>query len=605
MPTRSRSHQLEDLSLTRFRALLPTSWVVRRKDQDYGIDLEVEVFEEDGRSTGFIFLVQVRATDNRKRGNRVRLTVEQLRYFRTLGLPVLVVRYLSDPGGWYAQWAWNMGHGLKSGQASFTHCFVPRDAWSGNMPDRIMRTLLILKTVERPGANGRVGLRINQVGLNGPQRFLLEAAIDDTVSLVGRPLHTTEDPTHVMAVDLGLTANSLCVSLDCIASATFHGVDLERTELRDRILYGLILIYQSRNLDRLTASLATAALLNGIAPPSRELAYVAAIGLAPDLKSMVRIAKLGRVHEEHDPIYADFVARLLKTDAPVEARREAVEDFYVAAIECAAQVAQEREGAVRYSLANYLRNDGRNIEGLREYVRAKRLRPSYLATGYFLHEIGVCLYNLSRHNCARIAYKRSIDAGCDSQRARLHLADATLLCSNIRDAISVFDAASSGDDELATSEAKLKALTCEWLMELVGSGRLKRERRTDDLDLEATDDDLLSVVRGVDGLDCLAHYNLGILKASQHLWPEAIGHFLIAAFVFDQDLDAWANAIICAWNIGIPELIIAIIATATSLAGRSPYDRLRETLIGQDAPAGMLEALTTFLAPVRQRRVRL
>ena len=29
--------------------------------------------------------------------------------------------------------------------------------------------------------------------------------------------------------------------------------------------------------------------------------------------------------------------------------------------------------------------------------------------------------------------------------------------------------------------------------------------------------------------------------------------------------------------------------TATSLAGRSPYDRLRETLIGQDALPGMLE----------------
>ncbi|GAA2022841.1 hypothetical protein GCM10009779_03390 [Polymorphospora rubra] len=51
MPQRPRSHELETESRRAFEALLPSSWVVRRVEDDYGIDLEVEIFEE-GSATG-------------------------------------------------------------------------------------------------------------------------------------------------------------------------------------------------------------------------------------------------------------------------------------------------------------------------------------------------------------------------------------------------------------------------------------------------------------------------------------------------------------------------------------------------------------------------
>lgn len=43
MPTRARSHMLEEQSIRRFGDALPPEWVYRGKSPDYGIDGEVEI----------------------------------------------------------------------------------------------------------------------------------------------------------------------------------------------------------------------------------------------------------------------------------------------------------------------------------------------------------------------------------------------------------------------------------------------------------------------------------------------------------------------------------------------------------------------------------
>ena len=60
-PTRSTSHELEELSERFFRSNLPTSWTCERPLHDYGVDLRVEIYE-DGAATGLELLVQLKAT---------------------------------------------------------------------------------------------------------------------------------------------------------------------------------------------------------------------------------------------------------------------------------------------------------------------------------------------------------------------------------------------------------------------------------------------------------------------------------------------------------------------------------------------------------------
>lgn len=597
MPTRPRSHQLEDISIAEFQRLLPPAWVVRRKEKDYGIDLEVEIFEEDGRPTGLHFLVQVRATDDGRRGDRVSLEVEQLDYFHKLGVPVLVARYLSKPETWHIEWAFNMGFGLPEGQSSFTHRFGAANRWSLETPEKIRRTLEVMRALKRRPPPGRLGIRIDPTGFNPTTRYLVEAAVDDAVGIAEQVLYHSEDADD-FAVDIRCHGESLLLELDCVASATFQKAEWTRDELKRGIVYGLILICRVRNLDRVAAALAAASLREKLDPNSRSVAIEAAVSLAPDLEAVVQLALLGRIHEEHDQLYAGFIAFLLRTPSGADARARAIKAFYSAAIQSASRVAPEREGSVRYSLANYLRSTAENNAALREYVQAKRLRPAYLTTNYFLQEVGSCLFNLGRHRCARIAYQRSVDAGCDSQRALLHLADATLFTGDLAQARTIYEQAIEGEDYLARMEATLKMGTCDWLAELVGSQALPMDwRRSQELHQDGGTDPL-NLIRTVHGLDRAAHYELGVSKASQKLWLHAIGHFLVAAIADDQDFDAWTNAVICAWNIGQADFIIGVISTAVALAGRAAFDRLRETLAQQHAPAELLAGIDEIFRQV-------
>ena len=62
---RPKQHQIEDDACEQFESSLPKSWLHRRQDKDYGIDREVEIFENE-ESTGIIFKVQIKGTESPK-----------------------------------------------------------------------------------------------------------------------------------------------------------------------------------------------------------------------------------------------------------------------------------------------------------------------------------------------------------------------------------------------------------------------------------------------------------------------------------------------------------------------------------------------------------
>jgi hypothetical protein len=110
-----------------FAYLLPSSWVIRKQDHDYGIDAEVEIFE-DGHSTGLTFKVQLKGTDTDRRGRSIRL--ETLNYWRSLDVPVLVVYYESGTEQLFGRWAHAHDlhvHGPSAAQQTTTFHFADSD----------------------------------------------------------------------------------------------------------------------------------------------------------------------------------------------------------------------------------------------------------------------------------------------------------------------------------------------------------------------------------------------------------------------------------------------------------------------------------------------
>jgi len=106
LPQRSRSHVLEKLSRQHVEDIFPVEWVVRSVEQDYGLDLSVEIVSGES-VTGCEFSIQLKATDSLKTsGDYVlhRCKVSTANYFLRRPEPVMYLVY--DASEEKAYWLW-------------------------------------------------------------------------------------------------------------------------------------------------------------------------------------------------------------------------------------------------------------------------------------------------------------------------------------------------------------------------------------------------------------------------------------------------------------------------------------------------------------------
>jgi hypothetical protein len=97
-PTRPNAHQLEELSERFFRSSLPRNWTCERPAAgDYGVDLRVELFEDD-RATGREFLVQLKSSAERSGNDTevVELKVTTYNYLRDKLSVVILVKFIES-----------------------------------------------------------------------------------------------------------------------------------------------------------------------------------------------------------------------------------------------------------------------------------------------------------------------------------------------------------------------------------------------------------------------------------------------------------------------------------------------------------------------------
>ena len=95
-PRRPRPHQLEDRSERFFGRSLPDSWTVQRVHRDYGIDLHVDIFEQD-RATGLELIVQLKAAAEPDGGEAesIRLNLSTYNFLSARLQVVLLVKYVA------------------------------------------------------------------------------------------------------------------------------------------------------------------------------------------------------------------------------------------------------------------------------------------------------------------------------------------------------------------------------------------------------------------------------------------------------------------------------------------------------------------------------
>ena len=101
---RTRSHILEDNSIASFKTLLPEKWALHTYSKDYGIDAQIELFDNAGESTGLRVYVQLKATDKTEDKDTLSLDREHFEYWSAHSDPVLLIRHFDATKTF--KWCW-------------------------------------------------------------------------------------------------------------------------------------------------------------------------------------------------------------------------------------------------------------------------------------------------------------------------------------------------------------------------------------------------------------------------------------------------------------------------------------------------------------------
>lgn len=83
--------------------MLPSEWIVRKKDPDVGIDLEVEIVEKE-KVTNKVLWVQLKATGSNKHGGGAvsyPMGIRHLKYYENWRIPVLVLLWIKPENAFY------------------------------------------------------------------------------------------------------------------------------------------------------------------------------------------------------------------------------------------------------------------------------------------------------------------------------------------------------------------------------------------------------------------------------------------------------------------------------------------------------------------------
>lgn len=92
-PVRSQQHITEDISLSILRDILPSQWIVRPGEKDYGLDGEIEIIFDDGLVKGNVFRFQAKGHDKVSSARDYiseQIDISTIHYWLEFPLPIIL-----------------------------------------------------------------------------------------------------------------------------------------------------------------------------------------------------------------------------------------------------------------------------------------------------------------------------------------------------------------------------------------------------------------------------------------------------------------------------------------------------------------------------------
>ena len=610
MPIRHSTHELEDASKRAFERLLPLKWVTRSKQPDYGVDLEVEIFNDSGEAAGLLFYVQLRATDSESLNPTLRIELDQLRYFKSLDIPTLIVRYSRVKDEFHAKWHFLINPtDAEQNQQTMTLHFSGPDLLSAESISAIGRTIAARRGLQGHPPTAPLQIKLDASSLESEDRYTIERALENVVGAT-RCLRPYE-PGASFHIDISARAEECRIGIDLLGSLTFELKAYEKDEIALMLVYGLAALLQKLDLPTHAEAMARSALMTQEPSHSQFVALGACRALLNDPRAMVELAILNKLHESQHIEYAILCGFLMTSHAnPVDSKIAAERLFFAAAAAAHANGNAGGEASAYYSLGNLARSDHSFFQSIIFYNKARKISREYEERVYYIQELAGSLYLSRKYQIAARLYSVSINIG-DNHISDMRLGDSLLMAGKATVANSVFLSASENAmDSWREQTAAVYVWLSRRLSQRFGNNVPVQQKAASDklANFESEGGwrltDLHEIVSGVDAYCEVANFNLGTSLAGNGDFERALEHFLICTTRCTFDIEAWSNAIKCAWNMQDGELALSVMATALQFGGSDTYARFREDMVAQfDAPelVAAMDEIARELKPTWER----
>lgn len=537
--------------------MLPNFWVCRTKDKDYGVDLEVEIFDDEGVSTGLMFYVQLKATDDILKEKSVTMKTDRIEYLASLDAPSMIVRYCDTSGEFYFSWLSNvLSKTKRSGTKTVTIHFGDEEKWTSVSPASIPRTLQIYRTIRVSSRRIPIGLTLVDSGADVTSLFNVKRAIAKIMEM-SRIISDKSDPDTCLPVQIEITNDLLIAKIDVIASIAWEIDGHSHEVILSQLCY--ILAYmagrsdfyvQAENLIKLIEK-------NEYTTSVPELAVEVAILALGSVTRAVDVALLNGIHSQQDINFVTFINALIISESDEESKKNAVRKFYQNAIESQKILGNRALSAINYSLANFFLNCGENYQAIKYFNKARKLDSTYLNRAYFLKELASCLYLNCRFKLSANLYLASHEIS-PSGHVALCAGDALLFSSQFSEAEKMFsEAVRTLENENSRMEASLKVWLSQWTAEIWNLNKLNpRDVRNRAFLFELIDS-----------------------AEKEQKFEDALGAAILEAFRVENDENLWADAMAFAYSTQDSQLILATFSVAIWRCGYDVYSLFRKALI--------------------------
>lgn len=617
-PKRPREHQLEKESRTAFQARLPSQWDFQDIPQpEYGLDGRVEIFDKADLATGRMFFVQLKATDEPelKDALAVQLEIPTCEYYRSLDLPVLIVRYHAPTRKIYAKWfhKYDPYYGKKA-KKKITFRFTVEDEWHEETAAMLASDLEAFRQLRSPqiALPVKFKLTLTEQYIYGVLAAQIELEIRKAAERLSGDITISQFlPTD--AHGLIVIANDKAeIYLKSGSGFTLHTSKRYKSEVQLSKLSYDVLVGIAVALDNAGHSNIAARLLSEYAASSSIITNpeIALIGVRCMLRAH-RITEALQLSESlsksEESLFAAEMftwTALSQSVSLSESEHQYLQYFLERYTQQAVESEDRQRGSTaHYNLGNYLRS--RSYKGksyrrlaLHHYKKAVNYNSEYIEKPYFCRELAGILFESKRYSLAVKFYERALSLGEEGVCRALY-ADALMFAGRYQESQQAFYAYLSSSPEFE-SEWRLKACVLSSIRSMLECDEQKRQTEAA-IKLATPDNQLphhameyrqrLQEALKQDALSGSAWFNLGVLECQIANQKSAFFPFLMAALINTGDVEAWCNAIAIGISRGYDSLVSDIILAAYQLNGNDLMKQLIR--FAQSQPEGF--PITDFL----------